>query len=403
MTNAGIEHIVVVGGGQAAGVACQTLRAEGFQGTLSVVANEPYDFYERPPLSKAALTDADSSLPQIFSAERQANLGISWHRPLTAKKLDPKAHELTLSDGHVLHYDRLLLATGSRARVPDEQWLNLPGVVTLRNWEDAKKLRQRLHRTKRLAMIGGGWIGLEVAASACALGVSVDVLERQGRLCERSIGPEVSDELQALHKQHGVSLTLNCKDLKLETAGSQQVRVVVPNMVNALFDTVVVSTGVLFNVELAHQAGLKVGQGIIVDAFGQTSEPDIYAAGDVAQHPVLGVCPQSWSYAQYQSACTAKSMLGAPTAYDEAPWLWSDQYDVNIQILGTWNSQLQCVVRRESKSVVFFYLDEKHRLAHMVAFNQPRAIKLGKRWLQNQRWLKPEELSDPQFKLMSLK
>jgi 3-phenylpropionate/trans-cinnamate dioxygenase ferredoxin reductase component len=403
VTIADIQHIVVVGGGQAAGIACQTLRAEGFQGTLSVVANEPHDFYERPPLSKGVLTDTYPKLPRMFSPNRQADLDINWYRPLVAVKLDAEMHELTLSDGQVLHYDRLLLATGSRARVPDELWLNLPGVMTLRSWDDAQKLRQRLARTQRLAIIGGGWIGLELAASARALGVSVDVLERQDRVCERSIGPEVSDELLALHKQHGVRVNLSCRDLELEAAGAEQTRVVAPHVLDAVFETVVVGTGVLFNLELAHQADLQVGQGILVDAFGQTSEPDIYAAGDVAQHPLLGICPQSWSYAQNQSACTAKSMLGVPTTYDESPWLWSDQHGVNIQILGTWHSELHCVVRREAESVVVFYLDVHNRLVHMVAMNQPRAIKLGKRWLQSRRLLNTTELTDPQFKLMNLK
>lgn len=403
MTIADIQHIIVVGGGQAGGSACQTLRAEGFQGTISVVANEPHDFYERPPLSKASLTDADSSLPRMFSSDRQAGLNITWYRPVTAVKLDAETHELTLSDGQVLRYDRLLLATGSRARVPDEQWLSLPGVITLRSWDDAQKLRHRLARSQRLAIIGGGWIGLELAASARALGVSVDVMERQSRLCQRSIGPEVSEELLALHEEQGVRVNLSCGDLELEAAGPEQTRVIAPDKIDAVFDTVVIGAGVLFNLELAHQTGLQSEQGILVDAFGQTSDSDIYAAGDIAQHPLLGVCPQSWSYAQNQSACTAKSMLGNPTAFDEAPWLWSDQHGVNTQILGTWHPELHCAVRREAESVVFFYLDVNYRLAHMVAMEQPRAIKLGKRWLQSQRLLNPTDLMDPQFNLMTLK
>ncbi|MEX1056744.1 MAG: FAD-dependent oxidoreductase [Natronospirillum sp.] len=396
------RRIVVVGGGQAGGWVCKTLRREGFTGHLTVVADEDCDFYERPPLSKAALIGAPE-LPRLFTDTDVQSLDIHWQRPRSARTLNADTHTLTLDDGTVVPYDQLVLATGARARIPVTTWSDIPGVVTLRSWQDALNLREALGNTRHLAVIGGGWIGLEVASSARRLGVEVSVYEVQDRLCARSVGEEVSAALLALHRNAGVQVHLGCTDLSLEPGSHAQVEIKACGLDTLTTSLVLVGTGVSFNLDLARQAGLTIEQGVVVDDQGRTSNPDIFAAGDIAQHPQLNLCLQSWAYAQNQAVTVARALLGQPEHYDEPAWLWSDQYQSNIQMLGIPAPESRCVRREEPTGPVFFYLDSDDRLTQLVAFNQARAIKLGKRWMINQRTLVAEDLVDPTFNLMSLR
>ncbi len=185
------EHagIVIIGGGQAGGWAAKTLRDRGNSGRLTVVSDEPYDFYERPPLSKAALLDAAAPLSRLFSEQAVAELNIDWRRPLRAESIDAEQQIVTLSDGQRLQFEQLLIATGGRPRVPSAAWAQHPRVMTLRSWDDAARLRQGLQGCRRLAIVGGGWIGLEIAASVRRLGAEVTVFERQPALCMRTSAP----------------------------------------------------------------------------------------------------------------------------------------------------------------------------------------------------------------------
>ncbi|MGL5699149.1 MAG: FAD-dependent oxidoreductase, partial [Kluyvera sp.] len=159
-------RIVIIGGGQAGGWAAKTLRDEGFDGEICVVAEEQWDFYERPPLSKASLLEPNAALPRLFSEDAQQALNLSWRRPLRAQSIDRRGKTVQLSNGEQLSYNILLLATGGRARLPDATWAKHPQVYTLRHWQDAQRLKARLANSQKLAIIGGGWIGLEIAASA---------------------------------------------------------------------------------------------------------------------------------------------------------------------------------------------------------------------------------------------
>jgi 3-phenylpropionate/trans-cinnamate dioxygenase ferredoxin reductase component len=395
--------MVIVGGGQAGGWAAKTLRDRGYTGRLSVVSDEPYDFYERPPLSKAALLDANAPLSRLFSESAVAALNIDWYRPLRAEQIDAQAQTVTLSDGRRLRFTQLLIATGGRPRLPDARWAAQPQVMTLRSWDDAARLRQALQQSRRLAIVGGGWIGLEIAASARKLGVDVTVFERQPALCMRSVGAEVSQALLELHQQQGVTLHCDCGEI---TLAQRDGAAWLGSAVSAQqpFDLVVVGIGVELNLELARSAGLQIEGGIVVDGQGRTSHPAIFAAGDVARHPTLGLCLQSWAYAQNQAISTACAMLDAAAApYDDVAWLWSDQYDANIQILGVPTGGVHQVVRRTPQSQLFFTLNADRQLVQMVAFNDARAIKLGKRWLASGRVLDPQQLADAEFSLMALK
>ncbi|CAI0834428.1 Rhodocoxin reductase [Serratia fonticola] len=395
--------IVIIGGGQAGGWAAKTLRDRGYSGRLSVISDEPYDFYERPPLSKAALLDGSAPLSRLFSEEVVAGMNIDWYRPLRAEAIDGQQQIVTLSDGSQLQFDQLLIATGGRPRLPDASWAKHPRVMTLRSWDDAARLRQGLQQCQKLAIVGGGWIGLEIAASARKLGVDVTVFERQPALCMRSVGAGVSQALLELHQQQGVTVHCDCGEITLEDREGEA-WIGSASSAAQPFDLVVVGIGVELNLELAHSAGLKLEGGIVVDGQGRTSHPAIFAAGDVARHPTLGLCLQSWAYAQNQAISTACAMLDAFAApYDDVAWLWSDQYDANIQILGVPTGGVHQIVRRTPQSQLFFTLNADRQLVQLVAFNDARTIKLGKRWLASGRVLDPQQLADVEFSLMALK
>jgi 3-phenylpropionate/trans-cinnamate dioxygenase ferredoxin reductase component len=399
------EHIVIIGGGQAAGWAAKSLRDLGYARQLSVVADEPHDFYERPPLSKAVLAGKQQpdSL-RLFSADVMQALDIDWHRPRRATKIGRTMRQVHLDSGERLPYDRLLIATGSRPRVPDPSWAQIDGVVLLRNIDDALGLRERLVGCRQLAVVGGGWIGLEVAAQVRSMDIPVTVYERAPRLCGRSVGPEVADHLAILHREQGTGLRLACGDLRLLPNPRGGVTVV-STVGEEPHDTVLIGAGAQLNVELAQDAGLKIeGGGIVVDGAGRSSDPYIYAAGDVAMHPVHGICVQSWANAQNQGVTAARGMLDLDAHYDDVPWLWSDQYGINIQILGVYTAGSQCVHRLGHGGMdVYFYLDSQQRLQHVVSFGDTKVIKLGRRWMSAGRQLDPVELADPSADLMRLR
>lgn len=393
------SRIVIIGGGQAGGWAAKTLRDEGFDGEICVVAEEAWDFYERPPLSKAALLETDATLPRLFTEEAQQELNLTWYRPLRAEQIDRKAKTVRLSNGEHLSYNILLIATGGRARLPGEAWSVHPQVYTLRHWQDAQRLKRRLAESQTLAIVGGGWIGLEIAASARKSGVAVTLFEQQPALCMRSVSGEVSQRLEALHREQGVDIRTGCGALELEDDNG--LPVIHCDGKRETFDAVVVGIGVDLNLELARDAGLQTERGIVVDAQGRTSDPSIFAAGDVAQHHHYGLCIQSWAFAQNQAMAAAKAMLNPDAAgYDDAPWLWSDQYQHNIQILGIPQPGSRTIVREDA---LYFSLDEKGRLTQLVAFNDARTVKLAKRWMAAGRDLSDVPLADPTFSLMSLR
>ncbi|WP_368571121.1 NAD(P)/FAD-dependent oxidoreductase [Acinetobacter haemolyticus] len=402
-----MERIVIVGAGQAAGWAVSTLRQNGFLGEIHVVSNEEKVFYERPPLSKQVLSkEASYESLNLFSTEQMQEFNIQWHKPAVAAQVDRQQKQVVLESGQILPYDKLLIATGSRARVPVNTWQFIPNVVTLRNVQDCERLAEILQHAQKLAVVGGGWIGLEIAATARKQGKDVHIFEYGDRLCARSVSPDVSDFLKAIHEQQGTQIHLNSKNLHLIEAGQGKVEVVNHPNVSELFDCVEVGAGADIAKELGVNAGLDVKDGIVVNCFGQTSDQDIYAAGDVAIHPRLGYCIQSWANAQNQAIAAAKSMLGIETEYTDIPWLWSNQYHFNIQILGTYQPERtkQTVVRRSTDDQCsYLYLDDQNCLINMIAINDSKLVKLAKRWMQSNTVLDPKLLADPEFNVMKLK
>lgn len=402
-----MNKIVIVGAGQAAGWAVHTLRNQGYDGEIHVVSNEEQVFYERPPLSKQVLSqEASEESLNLFSKDQLNDFSIVWHKPAQAVKIDKLAKTVHLENGKALLYDKLLIATGSRARIPVSEWSTLKNVCTLRDIKDCQDLAEQFKTAKNIAVVGGGWIGLEIAATARKQGKNVEIFEYGSRLCSRSVSLEVSHFLKNLHENAGTKIHLSATQLNLTEVEDQKIKVQSGNSVIQIFDCVVVGAGAEIAKELATAAALEVKDGIVVNEYGQSSDPDIYAAGDVAIHPSLGYCIQSWANAQNQAISAAKSMLGEMTSYQDIPWLWSDQYQCNIQILGTYQPEktAQVVVRNtDSTQQCFFYLNNKNQLINMIAVNDSKVVKLAKRWIASEKGLDPQQLQDTDFNLMKLK
>lgn len=403
-----MEKVVIVGGGQAAIWAAHTLRSEGYTGNIAIISDEEHVFYERPPLSKQVLLGemAHEEL-QFFPKETIDSLNLTLYKPHRATHINRSSKIVRLDDEREIPYDKLLIATGSQARIPVEAWKSLPNLFSLRTVQDSLALQKALPNIKTIAIIGGGWIGLEIASSLRKKGHNVVLLELGARLCARSVSAEVSDFIAQIHTEEGVEFCFECGVIDIVKDG-QQLTILRNNENWRSFDAVLVGAGAHINKELAVDIGLETQDGIVVDHYCQTSDPDIYAAGDVAIHPNLGFCIQSWANAQNQGITAAKAMLGegVRTKYEDTPWLWSDQYDCNIQILGTpVNLEQTTIVVRDSgkRQKSYFYLNDAGKLQYLVSVNDARVIQIAKRWLKADRTLNPQELGDPQFNVMSLR
>lgn len=400
-----MKRVVIVGAGQAGGWVAKTLRTEGFEGEIVLLGDEPHPPHERPPLSKSVLTgEQPATACHLFPADFMANHRIEWRAGIRAARIDRDAHTLIAADGTTIPYDKVVLAVGARVRT-----LNLPGsnhLLYLRTIEDSAALRARLGAARHATIIGGGWIGLEVAAAARKLGVVVTVLEALPRLCARGMPQDVSTLLAALHREHDVDLRLTCGVRGIEADGAR-LRVLAGDDAAINTDVVLAGIGVVPNVELAVAAGLNVSDGVIVNEHGQTSDPDIYAAGDVTHHPnrVLGrsLRLESWANAQNQGIAVAKALIGKSDGYAELPWFWSDQYDVNLQILGLPLEWSEPVIRGDvaARRYSAFYLSEG-KIAAVIAVNAARDVNIARRLIQRNVSVSAAQIADPQRKLDSL-
>jgi 3-phenylpropionate/trans-cinnamate dioxygenase ferredoxin reductase subunit len=401
------KSIVIVGAGQAGFWAARTLRTQGYDGRLVIVGNEPHPPYERPPLSKQVLKgDAEPPSAWLATPEQLTALTIEFLAERTANVLDREGQRVELSDGTFIGYDRLLLTTGARPRR-----LQLPGdsdapVFYLRDIGDSLALRAELAPGKRVLIVGGGLIGLEVAAAAVARGASVTVIEAAARLMARVVGPEVSAFVENLHRRHRTTILTGAWPERIERDGAA-CRLICRDGRVGEGDIVVIGIGIVPNAELAAAAGLKVDDGLWVDEFCRTEDPRIWAAGDVSNHanPLLGrrLRLETWQNAQNQAITAARNMLGAAAPYAEVPWGWSDQFDVNLQLLGAAASFDNAVTRGDPGSGSFsvFYLDED-RLAGMSAVNAPKDIAVARRLMAAGGRVDARRLADSSVPLRSL-
>jgi 3-phenylpropionate/trans-cinnamate dioxygenase ferredoxin reductase subunit len=401
------QSIVIVGAGQAGGWAAKTLRAEAFGGRIVLVGEEAHPPHERPPLSKAVMAgEAEAASTHLFKAEELAKLDLDFRSGVRAAAIDRAAKRVVLASGEAIEYDKLILCTGGTARRPRLPGADGPRVHYLRTIADSLAIRARLAEIRHLVVIGGGWIGLEVAATARKRGVQVTVIEALQRLCERSVPPEISAHLLGLHRRKGVEVILGEGVQAIEHRG-EGVSIGLASGRRVDGDAVVIGIGLAPNVELAQAAGLAVDNGIVVDEQGRTSDPDIFAVGDVANAPLpcLGrrIRLESWANAQNQAIVAAKAALGADARYDELPWFWSDQYDMNLQILGLPAKWPEPVVRGDAAGASFslFYV-EGERLAAVVSVNAPRDLRAVKKLIQSRKPVRAEDLANPGVQLQRL-
>ncbi len=330
---------LIVGASLAGATAAEALRAAGFDGPVTLIGAEEELPYERPPLSKDYL-QGKAGREKIYAhpADWYASANVDLRLGLRVTGIDPAAHQVTLADGSTASYAKLLLTTGSSPRRLAVPGADLDGVLYLRTVADCDRLKSVLSGASRIAVIGAGWIGLEVAASARAAGVEVTVLEVAELPLLRVLGREVAEVFAALHRDHGVDLRFGVEVGEIAGDGGRAagVRLADGSLIQA--DAVVVGVGIRPNTELAEAAGVTVDDGVLVDAQLQSSHPDIYAAGDVANafHPLLNrhIRVEHWANALNQPQAAARAMLGQDVSYDRVPYFYTDQYDLGMEYSG---------------------------------------------------------------------
>ena len=343
-----VERIVLVGAGECGARVARALREQGFAGEITMIGEEPHTPYERPPLSKAALIDDEISPVEVLPATRLAELGVELIAGTAVESLDRDRRLAVLSDRDEVTYDRLLLATGARART-----LPIAGcefALTLRTIDDARALRSQLGPGRSVVVIGAGLIGLEVAASASQLGCDVTVLEVAPRALGRALPAEMADVLVKRHAEEGVEVLCGVVPTDISRLDGRFAVGVEGFDQPITADVVIAGVGATPNVELAQSSGLTCENGIAVDDRLRTDDPAIFAAGDCCSfpHPLYGgrrIRLESWRNAHDQAVVAAANMLGGDEQHAAVPWFWSDQYDIGLQHAGLADEAASSVVR----------------------------------------------------------
>ncbi|CUJ35295.1 NAD(P)/FAD-dependent oxidoreductase [Achromobacter kerstersii] len=448
--------IVIVGAGQAGGWAATTLRSRGYDGRVLLLGEEPHAPYERPPLSKAVLSgQAAADSTELFSAARLADLDIEFRPGIAATRLRVDDKQVELSDGASAGYDKLILCTGGRPVVPALPGVSSAAVHVLRTRDDAMRLRAQLGPGKHVVIVGGGWIGLEVAATARQSGSRVTVLEQAGRLCARSVQPGVSAHLAVLHAAHGVEVRLGASLCAVHPQPDGRAVAELADGSAIAADAVVLGVGLQANDALARAAGIECERGVLVDAYCRTSAVDVYAAGDVAVSVYGGavhtgaahagaadsgavsvgaahagaalagaahtgavsvgaahagavhagaigrVRLESWQNAQDQGTAAALSALGESVPYTPSGAVWSEQYDAMVQIVGFPALAASEVLRpqAESRALLSVALDAGSRIVAAVAVDAPRELRQLRKWIAQGAVLDPALLQRPDVPL----
>ena len=405
------DQFVIVGGGLAGAKTAEALREQGFDGELTVVSAERHLPYERPPLSKDYLAGkAERSDFEVHDADWYPEHNIALLLGTTATTLDPAAHTVALSDGSTLSFTKLALATGSEPRVLPLPGLDASGVHYLRTVEDSDAIRAELSPEAQIVIIGGGWIGLEVAAAARGREAAVTVIEAADLPLAATLGPEVAQSFLQLHRDHGVVFHLGASVAAVETEDDAVTAVTLADGTRLEADAVIVGVGAAPRLGLAVGAGLDVDNGVVVDERLQTSDPDIVAVGDIAQHrhPVLGqqVRVEHWANALNQPAVAAATMLGSPTPYTELPYFFTDQYDLGMEYVGYAppGSYSRVVVRGDldAREYVAFWLDGDGRVLAGMNVNVWDVVDDIKKLILAKTPVDAERLADPSVALSDL-
>jgi 3-phenylpropionate/trans-cinnamate dioxygenase ferredoxin reductase subunit len=404
-----LGSIVVVGAGECGGRTALALREAGFDGSITLIGDEAQAPYERPPLSKAALTDSDAPRPTwLCAAERLTELDITFVAGRSVTAID-RARRVVAADGAALGYDALVLATGAQPRP-----LPCPGgdrALLLRTFDDALRLRAELVPGRRVAIVGGGFIGLEVAASAVTRGCGVAVVEITPRLMGRAVPAPVAEVVADRHRAAGVALHCGVGVERIDTVDGEHV-VVLGDGRTVAADVVVAGVGVVPNTSLAAAAELAIDNGIRVDEQLRTSDPAIFAAGDCCSfpHPLFGgrrLRLESWRNAHDHAAVVARNALGDGVDVSAVPWFWSDQYELGLQIAGLPDAAAGEVVRTRDDGVTLrFGLAADGRLVSVCGVapgaSVGRDVRLGEMLIARRARPDPAALADPAVNLKSL-
>jgi 3-phenylpropionate/trans-cinnamate dioxygenase ferredoxin reductase subunit len=403
--------IVIVGAGECGARVAQALRERGWEGAITLVGDEHDLPYERPPLSKQALTDAIEPAPTtICSAERFADLGIDVVVGAVVEAIDGDARQIVLADGRRVGYEHLVLATGAGARTLSA--IDGGGAaITLRTRADASRLRELLTPGTRLVVIGGGFIGLEVASSARQRGCVVAVVELAPQVMGRVVPAELAAVMASRHVAEGIDLRCGVGVAAISDDGDCS-RVHLSDGTTIDGDVVVAGVGAVPNTELAADAGLRIDNGIAVDEHLQTSDPAIFAAGDCCSfpHPLFGgrrIRLEAWRNAHDHANHVAAQLTGAPEPYQVVPWFWSDQYDLGLQIAGLPDAAITTIIRvRPDGTELHFGLDGSDRLVAACGVAAGTAIakdiRLAEMLIAKRATPNPTALVDPSVNLKSL-
>jgi 3-phenylpropionate/trans-cinnamate dioxygenase ferredoxin reductase component len=393
----------IVGGGLAGAKAAEALRDKDFDGHVVLFAAEEHLPYERPPLSKEYLA-GKKDLGDFTTASaawyRDHHVELQLGTEVTA--VDPKAHTVSLPDGSTVRYDKLMLATGSRPRRPPIPGADAANVHYLRTIDDAATLNSSLVEGSSLAVIGAGWIGLEVAAGARDRGVTVTVVEATEVPLQTSLGRELGEVFARLHRDHGVDLRLGATVDEITISDGKATGLRLGDGSTVAADQVLVAVGAAPNTALAEAAGLATGNGgVLVDSSLRTSDPDIFAVGDIAaaEHPLFGVRirTEHWANALKQPAVAAAGMLGKPAEYSELPYFFTDQYDLGMEYVGHAPHYERVVFRGDvdSREFVAFWLDRDNRVLAGMNVNIWEGLDDIKSLIRSREPVDPGRLADP--------
>lgn len=398
--------IVIIGAGMAGARACINLRANGYEGEIVLIGEEALLPYDRPPLSKASIMEEGDPAPIWLMDETIAReLKVTARTGVQTLKINRADKTVSLSDGSSQPYSRLLLATGAKPRK-----LSLPGgehALTLRNHEDTLELRRRFQVGKNIVIIGGGFIGLELASSAAKKGCKVTLVEAQPRILMRGVPEAISKIIHDEHAKHGVTMLVGTGLSHLTADG---VHLADGRVLPA--DTIIAGIGAAPDVRLAQDAGLAIDNGIACDDHMQTSDSDIYAAGDCAswinpKYANRRMRLEAWRSAQEQAATAAENMLGGDKVHKAIPWFWSDQYDLGLQIAGVADQGPVTVTRKPSEdSLILFHLAEDGTLMGASGIGVGNAIgrdiKLAEMMMAKNMKPPADALADPNTQLKAL-